>query len=103
MPFSFLTSALLVISVITNLTVEGIKKILDGSKINYSSNLLAAVTAVFVALFVSIIYIIMTDVVVTIKVMIEVAVLMYFGFIISTVGYDKVIQMLQQIRVSKGG
>lgn len=29
MPISFLTTALLIVSVITNLTVEGIKKLLD--------------------------------------------------------------------------
>lgn len=30
MPISFLTTALLIVSVITNLTVEGIKKLLEG-------------------------------------------------------------------------
>ena len=38
MPISFLTTALLIVSVITNLTVEGIKKLLDGTKVKYSSN-----------------------------------------------------------------
>ena len=69
MPISFLTTALLIVSVITNLTVEGIKKLLDGTKVKYSSNVLAAV--------------------------------MYLGFLISTVGYDKVIQMLKQIQSAK--
>lgn len=40
MPISFLTTALLIVSVITNLTVEGIKKLLDGTKVKYSSNVL---------------------------------------------------------------
>ena len=35
MPISFLTTALLIVSVITNLTVEGIKKLLDGTKVKY--------------------------------------------------------------------
>lgn len=43
MPISFLTTALLIVSVITNLTVEGIKKLLDRTKVKYSSNVLAAV------------------------------------------------------------
>lgn len=34
MPISFLTTALLIVSVITNLTVEGIKKLLDGTKVS---------------------------------------------------------------------
>lgn len=49
MPISFLTTALLIVSVITNLTVGGIKKLLDGTKVKYSSNVLAAVPSVLIA------------------------------------------------------
>lgn len=61
MPISFLTTALLIVSVITNLT----------------------------------------DTVFTMKIGVEIVVLMYLGFLISTVGYDKVIQMLKQIQSVK--
>lgn len=101
MPISFLTTALLIVSVITNLTVEGIKKLLDGTKVNYSSNVLAAVLSVLIACAVSVIYLIMTDTVFTMKIGVEIVVLMYLGFLISTVGYDKVIQMLKQIQSVK--
>ena len=97
MPISFLTTALLIVSVITNLTVEGIKKLLDGTKVKYSSNVLAAILSVLIACAVSVIYFIMTDTVFTMKIV----VLMYLGFLISTVGYDKVIQMLKQIQSVK--
>lgn len=100
MPISFLTTALLIVSVITNLTVEGIKKLLDGTKVKYSSNVLAAVLSVLIACAVSVIYLIMTDTVFT-KIGVEIVVLMYLGFLISTVGYDKVIQMLKQIQSVK--
>ena len=98
MPISFLTTALLIVSVITNLTVEGIKKLLDGTKVKYSSNVLASV---LIACAVSVIYLIMTDTVFTMKIGVEIVVLMYLGFLISTVGYDKVIQMLKQIQSVK--
>lgn len=98
MPISFLTTALLIVSVITNLTVAGIKKLLDGTKVKYSSNVLAAVLSVLIACAVSVIYLIMTDTVFTMKIGVEIVVLMYLGFLISTVGYDKVIQMLKQIQ-----
>ena len=101
MPISFLTTALLIVSVITNLTVEGIKKLLDGTKVNYSSNVLAAVLSVLIACAVSVIYLIMTDTIFTMKIGVEIVVLMYLGFLISTVGYDKVIQMLKQIQSVK--
>ena len=97
MPIGFLTTALLIVSVITNLTVEGIKKLLDGTKVKYSSNVLAAILSVLIACAVSVIYLIMTDTVFTMKIV----VLMYLGFLISTVGYDKVIQMLKQIQSVK--
>ena len=92
-----MTTALLIVSVITNLTVEGIKKLLDGTKVKYSSNVLAAILSVLIACAVSVIYLIMTDTVFTMKIV----VLMYLGFLISTVGYDKVIQMLKQIQSVK--
>lgn len=101
MPISFLTTALLIVSVITNLTVEGIKKLLDATKVKYSSNVLAAVLSVLIACAVSVIYLIMTDTVFTMKIGVEIVVLMYLGFLISTVGYDKVIQMLKQIQSVK--
>ena len=87
----------MIVSVITNLTVEGIKKLLDGTKVKYSSNVLAAILSVLIACAVSVIYLIMTDTVFTMKIV----VLMYLGFLISTVGYDKVIQMLKQIQSVK--
>ena len=101
MPISFLTTALLIVSVITNLTVEGIKKLLDRTKVKYSSNVLAAVLSVLIACAVSVIYLIMTDTIFTMKIGVEIVVLMYLGFLTSTVGYDKVIQMLKQIQSVK--
>ena len=99
--FPFYRKQLLIVSVITNLTVEGIKKLLDGTKVKYSSNVLAAILSVLIACAVSVIYLIMTDTVFTMKIGVEIVVLMYLGFLISTVGYDKVIQMLKQIQSVK--
>lgn len=98
MPISFLTTALLTVSVLTNLTVEGFKKLLDGTKVRYSSNALAAVLSIVLAGALSVIYLILTDTVFTMKIGVEIAVLMYLGFLVSTVGYDKVLQMLRQLR-----
>ena len=101
MPISFLTMALLIVSLVTNLTVEGIKNLLNGTKIRYSSNVLAAVIAVVAAGLISAIYLIMNDIAITSKIGVEIAVLMYLGFLMSTVGYDKVVQMIAQIKTSK--
>ena len=101
MPIYFMTTALLIVSLVTNLTVEGIKKLLNETTIKYSSNVLAAVVAVLMSYAVCAIYLIMNDVAFTLKVGVEVCILMYLSFLTSTVGYDKVIQMIQQIRDTK--
>lgn len=101
MPIYFMTTALLIVSLTTNLTVEGIKKLLNETTIKYSSNVLAAVVAVLMSCAVCVIYLIMNDVAFTLKVGVEVCILMHLSFLTSTVGYDKVIQMIQQIRDTK--
>lgn len=101
MPFYFLTTALLIVSLVTNLTVEGIKKLLADTKIKYSSNVLAAVSSVVIAFAVSVIYMIMNDVALSLKIGVEVVILMYLGFLTSTIGYDKVIQTIKQIQETK--
>lgn len=101
MPITFMTTGLLIVSLITNLTVEGIKKLLEETKVKYSSNVLAAILSVIIAGAVCAIYLIMTDTVFTLKIGVEVVVLMYLGFLVSTVGYDKVVQMIKQIQTVK--
>ena len=98
MSITFLATALAIVSVLTNLTVEGIKKLLDGSNVKYSSNVLAAILSIVISCAVSVVYIVMTDTVFTTKIGVEVAVLMYLGFLTSTNGYDKVVQMIKQIK-----
>lgn len=101
MPIYFLTTALLIVSIVTNLTVEGIKKLLDGTTVKYSSNVLAAVSSVVIACAVCVIYLIMNDISISLKVGVEIVILMYLGFLTSTVGYDKVVQMIKQIQSIK--
>ncbi len=101
MPFSFLTTALLIVSVATNLTVEGVKKLLDGTNVKYSSNVLAAILSVVIACAICVIYIIMNDIIFSVKIGVEIVILMYLGFLVSTVGYDKVVQMIKQIQSIK--
>lgn len=103
MPISFMTTALLVVSLLTNLTVEGVKKLLNESGKNYSSNALAAILSILLSCGICIVYLIMNDISFSMKIGVEIAVLMYLGFLVSTVGYDKVLQMLKQIQNVKEG
>ena len=101
MPISFMTTALLAVSLLTNLTVEGIKKLLDGTHAKYSSNLLAAILSTILSGAVCAIYLIMNDIGFSVKIGVEIVVLMYLGFLVSTVGYDKVMQTLKQLQANK--
>lgn len=101
MPISFMTTALLAVSLVTNLTVEGIKKLLNGTTIKYSSNVLAAVISVIASCAICLIYLVMNDIVFSLKIGVEIFILMYLGFLTSTVGYDKIVQMLKQLQIVK--
>ena len=101
MPISFMKTALLAVSLLTNLTVEGIKKLLDGTNAKYSSNILAAILSTILSGAVCAIYLIMNDIGFSVKIGVEIVVLMYLGFLVSTVGYDKVMQTLKQLQANK--
>lgn len=101
MPISFMMTALLAVSLFTNLTVEGIKKLLNGTTAKYSSNILAAVVSALIAIAVSVVYMIMGDISFTVKIGVEIVVLVYLSFLTSTVGYDKIIQAIKQIQSNK--
>lgn len=101
MDLSFLTTALIAVSLLTNLTVEGLKKLMDERGMTYSSNLLAAVTSVIIAAAIFGGYMIMNDIVFSIKIAVQIVVLMYLAFLASTVGYDKIVQTLKQIKETK--
>ena len=101
MDLSFLTTALIAVSLLTNLTVEGLKKLMDERGMTYSSNLLAAITSVVIAAAIFGGYMIMNDIAFTIKIAVQIVVLMYLAFLSSTVGYDKIIQTLKQIKETK--
>ena len=96
-----MTTALLAVSLLTNLTVEGIKKLLDGTNAKYSSNVLAAILSTILSGAVCAIYLIMNDIGFSVKIGVEIVVLMYLGFLVATVGYDKVIQTLKQLQANK--
>ena len=98
MDLSFLTTALIAVSLLTNLTVEGLKKLMDERGMTYSSNLLAAVTSVIIAAAIFGGYMIMNDIAFTIKIAVQIVVVMYPAFLVCTVGYDKIVQTLKQIK-----
>lgn len=99
MSSGLIVTALTIISVLTSLTVEAIKKILNDKHIDYSSNLLAMIVSVVLTVAISVGYILYLGVPITIQNIIVIIALVFLSFLSSTVGYDKVIQLLKQIGV----
>ena len=93
----FLLSVLAVISVLTSLCVEGIKKILDEREKKYSSNILAVEVSAGITIIGSIMYIVYKSIPVTPQVVVTIIALVFLSFLCATCGYDKLKQLLQQI------
>ena len=93
-----LIKALFLISALTSLTVEAIKRLLEGREMKYSSNLIAAIVSVILTVAISICYIIYTGMAVSPQVVVTIIALIYLSFLASTVGFDKIKQLINQIR-----
>lgn len=101
MDMTFLFIALFAISVLTTLTVQGIKTMLDKTATEYSSNVLAVAVSLVLSVALTVGYLIMTETAFNIKIAVELIALMYLSFLVATNGYDKVIQALKQIMEQK--
>ena len=93
----FLLSALALISVLTSLTVEAIKKILNEKQAEYSSNLLAVIVSTILTVALCVGYTLYFGEPFTIQKVIIMIALTFLSFLSATVSFDKVKQALQQI------
>lgn len=96
MTLEFLSIALLAISIITSLTVEALKKMLDHTKFKYSSNLLAIIVSVVISVLSSIVYVVIKSIPFSATLVVQIVVLTFLSFLVSTIGYDKVMQTIKQ-------
>ena len=101
MDMTFLFIALFAISVLTTLTVQGIKKLLDKTATEYSSNVLAVAVSLVLSVAITAGYLILTETALNAKIAVELIALMYLSFVVATNGYDKVVQVLKQIASKK--
>lgn len=101
MSIEFLGIALFAISFVTGLTVEGIKKLLEGTNRSVSSNLLAAIVSVIISIVASVAYAVITHIAFSAVLVLEIIELAFLSFLVSTIGYDKVMQMLRQFALKK--
>ena len=91
----FLLSALAIISVLTSLTVEALKKLLGDRK--YSANLMAVIVSVVLTIVTSVCYMVYYSITLTPQIAVIIVALTFLSFLASTVGFDKVKQLIDQI------
>lgn len=93
---------LLVISVLTGLTVEGVKKLLDERKRTYRTNALAGVVSVVLSALVGVGYEILISGNLTATIAVYLIALVFLSWLCAMVGYDKVIQAISQFKTESG-
>lgn len=86
---------LLACSLLTSLTVEAIKRMNEGEGKRW--NIMVAVVAVILAVAIGAAYAIMTGVAVTAQYVVVIIALCFLSWLCAMVGYDKVIQAIEQI------
>lgn len=101
MSISFLTGALLAISLLTNVTVEAIKKIMDGIGKMYSSTLMAVIVSVVITCALSVGYLILNGIAFDLEVGVQIIALIYMSFLTATLGYDKIVDIFTKLTTTK--
>lgn len=93
---------LLIVSTLTGLVTEAIKRVLQELRRSVPANLLAGVVAVVLAVAVAAGYLVLTDAALTAKAAVYLIALVFLSWLAAMVGYDKVVQALAQLRTKKG-
>lgn len=99
---TLLISALALISVLTSLTVEAIKKIRQAKQKDYNSTLLAVIVALVLTIAGSILYAIFYSIPITPQGIVSVIALAYLSFLSATCGFDQVKNILEKIGGAHG-
>lgn len=89
MNFETFLLLLMIVSVLTGLVTEGIKKLLDEAKKPYRSNLLAGVVAVILSIAVDTGYMILTETLMNEKMAVILIALVLLSWLCAMVGYGQ--------------
>ncbi|HEX2935808.1 MAG TPA: hypothetical protein VHO72_10685 [Bacteroidales bacterium] len=92
---------LLIVSVLTGLTVEGVKKLLDERGKKYHANGLAGIVAIVLSAVVGIGYEILISGNLTATIAVYLLALVFLSWLCAMVGYDKVVQAISQFKVTE--
>lgn len=92
----------MLVSILTGLVTEGVKKLLEEAEETYRANLLAGGVAVALSLLAGAGYTILMDAQINSKMAVWLIALVLLSWLSAMVGYDKVIQAIAQLRIPSG-
>ena len=89
---------LMIISTLTSLVTEAVKKILIENNVKYRANTLAGIIAAVLSLGVGVGYVVFAGVGFTAQVIVCLVALIFLSWLCAMVGYDKVIESFKTIK-----
>ena len=98
-PFETFLLGALIISTVTGLVTEALKKVLIEHKWNYHANTLAGAVAIVLSTAAGVGYITITGVGFTKQMIVQLVLLVFISWLCSMVGYDKVVQAIKQFKM----
>ena len=93
---TFIITALAIVSALTTLSVQGIKKILDEQGKQYKSNLLAAIVSIVLSVASVIGYVLYNGIAFSVQIMVMAVAFAFLSWLCAMTSYDKVIQLIKQ-------
>ena len=101
MSFEIFLFLLAAFSIITSLFVEATKKLLNSSKVNYASNILVLCISALVGGFGTAFFYVWNDIAFTSTNIICIFLMVCANWLVSMLGYDKVVQAITQLKGGK--
>ncbi len=93
---TFIITALAIVSALTTLSVQGIKKILDEQGKQYKSNLLAAIVSIVLSVASVIGYVLYNGIAFSVQIVVMAVAFAFLSWLCAMVGYDKIVQLFKQ-------
>ena len=87
-------------ALLTGLATEAVKKVLDEHNKPYQSNTLAGVIAIVVSIALGVGYVVLSEIAFSMQIVVYLVALMGSSWLCAMVGYDKVIQTIEQFSKS---
>ena len=97
----FFIFGLLIVSTLTSLATEAVKKVLVEHKINYYANTLVGLISLILSVAIGIGYVAVTGSGFTTNIIIYLIALVFMSWLCAMIGYDKVVQAISQFKTHR--